>query len=131
MKGMDEMIQTINSTEAPQAIGPYAQAVKAGNYIYLSGQLPINPKTNNIEEFDIKNQTKQILKNIQAILNEEKLEVGNIVKTTIFLKDMNQFTIVNEEYSEFMGGHLPARSTVEVSRLPKDALIEIEVITYS
>ena len=131
MRGMDEMIQTINSTEAPQAIGPYAQAVRAGNYIYLSGQLPINPKTNNIEEFDIKTQTKQILKNIQAILKEEKLKVENIVKTTIFLKNMNQFTIVNEEYSEFMGGHLPARSTVEVSRLPKDALIEIEVIAYS
>ena len=124
------MMKMISTNHAPKAIGPYSQAVKIGGFLFLSGQIPINPETNELVERDIVLQTQQVLKNIKAILNAEDLSIERIVKTTIFVKDMNQFGTVNEEYAKFLGDHRPARSTVEVSRLPKDVLIEIETIAY-
>jgi 2-iminobutanoate/2-iminopropanoate deaminase len=124
------MMKMISTNNAPKAIGPYSQAVKIGGFMYLSGQIPINPETNEVVENDIVTQTQQVLKNIEAILDEENLSIEHIVKTTIFVKDMNQFGIVNEAYAKFLGNHRPARSTVEASRLPKDVLIEIETIAY-
>ncbi|MDQ0970823.1 2-iminobutanoate/2-iminopropanoate deaminase [Neobacillus niacini] len=123
-------MQTIFTEKAPKAIGPYSQAVEAGNLLFLSGQIPVDPKTNEVVENDIEVQTNQVMKNIKAILESQQLSVNNIVKTTIFLKDMNQFAVVNEEYGKHLGDHRPARSTVEISRLPKDVLIEIEVIAF-
>jgi 2-iminobutanoate/2-iminopropanoate deaminase len=126
------MIKTISTDKAPQAIGPYSQAVKVGSFLFLSGQIPINPESNQIEATDIAQQTTQVMKNIQAILENQGLGLENIVKTTIFIKDMEQFATINEIYGSFLDDHRPARSTVEVSRLPKDVLIEIEVIaTFS
>lgn len=116
------------SNNAPQAIGPYSQAVIAGNYIFISGQLPINPQNNELIKNDIKKATEQILINIENILKEKNLSLENIVKTTIFLKDLNLFPEVNETYSKFFKKSFPARSTIEVSKLPKDADIEIEAI---
>lgn len=122
------MIQIIETDRAPKAIGPYSQAVIAGNFIYLSGQIPLDPETSTVVEPDITLQTRQVLNNIKSILDYQKVGLNQIIKTTIFIKDMNQFPMVNQIYEEFLGSHRPARSTVEVSRLPKDVLIEIETI---
>lgn len=124
------MTQAIFTENAPKAIGPYSQGVKVGNLLFLSGQIPVDPDTNEVVQNDIVIQTNQVMKNIKAILEAKQLSVKNIVKTTIFLKDMNQFAVVNEEYGRHLGDHRPARSTVEVSRLPKDVLIEIEVVAF-
>ena len=118
----------VSTPKAPQAIGPYSQAIKAGNLLFVSGQLPINPATGAIEATDVKEQTRQVLLNIKAILEQEGLDLHHVAKTTIFLGNMGDFPAVNEVYGGFFGEHKPARSTVEVSRLPKDALIEIEAI---
>ncbi len=117
----------IKTTKAPAAIGPYSQAIKIDNFIFGSGQLPIDPQTGFMKE-GIVEQTKQILSNITAILEASKCHKNAIVKTTIFLSDISNFSIVNEIYAEYFGEHRPARSTIEVSRLPKDSLIEIEFI---
>ncbi|MED1674118.1 RidA family protein [Pallidibacillus thermolactis] len=122
------MFKKIETNQAPKAIGPYSQGVEVGNFLFLSGQIPVNPETNEVVEKDIVAQTNQVMKNISAILESEGLTLNNIVKTTIFLADMEQFATVNEEYAKHLGDHRPARSTIEVSRLPKDVLIEIEVI---
>ena len=122
------MTKVISTSKAPAAIGPYSQAIQVGNLMFVSGQLAIDPKTGTIVESHIVGQTKQVMKNIESILEEAKAGLDNIVKTTIFIKDMEQFPAVNEVYASFLSKHFPARSTVEVSRLPKDALIEIEVI---
>lgn len=122
------MTQVIFTEKAPKAIGPYSQGIQVGNLLFLSGQIPVDPASSEVVENDIVIQTNQVMKNIGAILESQQLSIKNIVKTTIFLKDMNQFALVNEEYSKYLGDHQPARSTVEVSRLPKDVLIEIEVI---
>lgn len=122
------MTQIIYTDKAPKAIGPYSQGVIVGDLLFLSGQIPVDPTTNEIVESDMITQTNQVMKNIAAILESQHLSIKNIVKTTIFLKDMQQFALVNEEYSRHLGDHRPARSTVEVSRLPKDVLVEIEVI---
>jgi 2-iminobutanoate/2-iminopropanoate deaminase len=122
------MVKTIYTDKAPEAIGPYSQAVEAGGFLFLSGQIPLNPETGAVEAVDIVGQTRQVMSNIQAILEKEGLTFNHIVKTTLFIKDMNQFPVINEEYGKILGEHRPARSTVEVSRLPKDVSIEIEVI---
>lgn len=122
------MYKTIFTEKAPNAIGPYSQGVQIDNFLFLSGQTPIDPQTNEIVESDIIIQTNQVMENIKAILASEGLTIANIIKTTIFLKDMNDFSIMNEVYGKQLGNHRPARSTVEISRLPKDALIEIEAI---
>ncbi len=117
----------IKTTKAPAAVGPYSQAIKIDNFIFGSGQLPIDPETG-LMKIGIVDQTKQILRNISAILDASETNRNQVVKTTIFLKDMNHFSIVNEIYASFFGEHRPARSTIEVSKLPKDSLIEIEFI---
>jgi 2-iminobutanoate/2-iminopropanoate deaminase len=124
------MRETIFTKNAPAPIGPYSQGVRFGNTYYFSGQIALDPATGNfVSATDVKLQTQQVMKNIEALLTEAGLTFDNIVKTSIFLKSMNDFPIVNEEYAKsFSSGVYPARETVEVSRLPKDALVEISVI---
>ena len=120
--------QVIHTDRAPKAIGPYSQAVKAGNMLFVSGQVPFVPETMEIVEGDVKAQTAQSLKNVQAILAEAGLDFSHVVKSTVFIKDMNEFALINEVYAEFFGENKPARACVEVARLPKDVKVEIEVI---
>ena len=120
--------QVIHTENAPAAIGPYSQAVKAGNLLFVSGQVPFIPETMEIVEGDVKAQTAQSLKNLQAILKEAGADFSNVVKTTVFIKDMNEFAQINEVYAEYFGEHKPARACVEVARLPKDVKVEIELI---
>ena len=118
----------IQTDKAPAAIGPYAQGVQAGGLIITSGQLPIDPATGAFPE-GIEAQTKQSLTNVKAILAEAGVDMSHVIKTTVFLKDMNDFAAMNGVYATFFGeGGFPARSAVDVARLPKDALVEIEVI---
>lgn len=119
--------KVISTKNAPVAIGPYSQGVKFSNFAFLSGQLPVNSVTGEMPS-DIEGQTKQSLENVKAILKEEGLALNNVIKTTVFLKDLENFSKVNEIYSQYFEGFYPARSCVEVARLPKDAQIEIEVI---
>ncbi|PEZ08886.1 reactive intermediate/imine deaminase [Bacillus sp. AFS018417] len=121
------MNAVISTQHAPGAIGPYSQAMKAGNFIFTSGQLPIDPKDGEMPE-TIENQTKQSLENVKAILEEAGSNLSKVVKTTVFLKDMNHFAQMNEVYRTYFTANCPARSAVQVARLPKDALVEIEVI---
>ncbi|WP_203249260.1 RidA family protein [Sporosarcina beigongshangi] len=122
------MVKEIISTEnAPGAIGPYSQAVKKDTFIFVSGQLPVNPQTDKISE-DIKEQTTQSLNNVKKVLEAAGASLKDVVKTTVFLTDLSNFSVVNEIYGEFFTGGYPARSCVEVSKLPKDAGVEIEVI---
>ena len=120
--------QVIHTDKAPKAIGPYSQAVKAGNMLFVSGQVPFVPETMEIVEGDVKAQTAQSLKNVQAILAEAGLDFSHVVKSTVFIKDMNEFASINEVYAEYFGENKPARACVEVARLPKDVKVEIEVI---
>ena len=122
------MKTAISTSKAPAAIGPYSQAIQVGNLIYTSGQLPIDPATGSFPEGGIKEQTRQSLKNVQAILESAGLSMANVVKTTIFLADMGDFADMNAVYSEFFTEPYPARSAVAVKTLPKSAQIEIEVI---
>ena len=124
------MLKYINSELAPKAIGPYSQAVKAGNFLYLSGNLPVDPKTNDLVENDIKIQTKQALLNIDAVLKEAGYSKNDVVKTTCFLSDINDFASFNEVYGQYFSIKYPARSCFAVKDLPKGALVEIEVIAY-
>ena len=117
----------ISTKNAPAAIGPYSQGVRIGDMVYTSGQLPINIKSGEMPA-GIEAQTKQSLENIKSILEEAGSCMNNVVKTLVFLKDMNDFVKMNEVYSSFFTGNFPARSAVQVAKLPKDALIEIEVI---
>lgn len=121
-------MKAINSSKAPGAIGPYSQAIETEGLIYVSGQLPIDVKTGEFAGSDISSQTKQSLENTKYILEEAGLNMSNIVKTTILLKNIEDFTIVNEIYANYFTAPYPARATYEVARLPKDALIEIESI---
>ena len=118
----------VSTDRAPAAIGPYAQAVKTSGLVITSGQLPIDPATGAFAASDIAGQTRQSLKNVQAVLAQAGLGMENIIKTTVFLKDMNDFAAMNEVYAAFFPSQPPARSAVEVARLPKDALVEIEAI---
>jgi len=118
----------IFTEQAPKAIGPYSQAVKVDNMLFISGQIPFDPKTMTLISEDIKEQTKQSLENLKAIVTEAGLSLENIVKTSIFLKDMNDFNSINEVYEQYFKDFKPARSAVEVARLPKDVKIEIEAI---
>lgn len=125
------MSKEIISTEnAPKAIGPYVQAVKVGNFLFTSGQIPLDPATNTIVVGDIKVQAKRVLDNLVAVLNEAGLTTKNVVKTTCFLKNINDFTAFNEVYAEYFTSPAPARSCVEVARLPKDVLCEVELVAY-
>ena len=121
-------MKVISTKKAPAAIGPYSQAIQVGNLIYTSGQIPIDPTTGNIVEGGIKEQTRQSLTNIQAILEEAGLTMGNVVKTIVFMADMADFADMNSVYAEFFSEPYPARSAVAVKSLPKGALVEIEVV---
>ena len=121
-------MKAISTKKAPAAIGPYSQAIQVGNLVYTSGQIPINPATGAFAEGGIKEQTRQSLTNVKAILEEIGLTMGNIVKTTVFLADMNDFADMNTVYAEFFTEPYPARSAVAVKTLPKGALVEIEAV---
>ena len=120
-------MKTIKTKKAPMAIGPYSQAIAIGNIVYTSGQIAINPETNEMVEDDIVMQTHQVIKNISNILNEAGSSLDNVIKTTVFVKNIGDFSKINEIYAGYFI-NCPARSLVEVSNLPKNALIEIEVI---
>lgn len=122
---MDKVI--ISTKNAPSAIGPYSQGIKVGDMIFTSGQIPVNPVTGEIVT-EIKAATKQSLENVKAILEEAGSSLDKVVKVVVFIKDMNDFAAVNEVYGEYFSDNKPARSCVEVARLPKDCLIEIEAI---
>ena len=122
------MKQVISTPKAPAAIGPYSQAIRVGNLIYTSGQIPINPATGQFVEGGIKEQTRQSLTNVKAILEEAGTSMVNVVKTTVFMADMNDFADMNAVYAEFFAEPFPARSAVAVKTLPKGALVEIEVV---
>lgn len=119
--------EVINTNNAPEAIGPYSQGVIVGDFVYTSGQIPLNPVTGELLT-DIKLATKQSMENIKAILEEAGTSLNNVVKTSIFLKDLNDFEAVNEVYGTYFIENKPARSCVQVAKLPKDAVIEIEAI---
>jgi 2-iminobutanoate/2-iminopropanoate deaminase len=120
--------QTINTSNAPAAIGPYSQAIRAGDTIYISGQLPVDPATGSFFGDDIASQTKQSLDNIRAILTTAGADLENIVKTTVFMKDMSEFAAMNKVYAGYFTGSYPARAAVQVACLPKDARVEIEAV---
>ena len=122
------MKKVISTTKAPAAIGPYSQAIRVGNLVYTSGQIPIDPATGVFAEGGIKEQTRQSLLNLKAILEEEGLTMSDVVKTTVFMADMNDFAAMNAGYAEFFAEPYPARSAVAVKTLPKGALVEIEAV---
>lgn len=122
------MKQIIQTGDAPQAIGPYSQAVSAGNFVFVSGQIPIDPKTGEFVNGGVGEQTEQVLKNITAVLLAAGTNLENVVKTTVFLADMSDFAVMNEMYAKFFNENPPARATVQAARLPRDAKVEIEVI---
>lgn len=121
-------IQTIKTDQAPAPIGPYNQAIFSGNLLFISGQICIDPVSGNLKNKDVKEETQQVMKNLESILHEAGLDFGNVVKSTIFLTDMNQFTQVNEVYGSFFSSNYPARETVQVSALPKFVNVEISMI---
>ncbi len=121
----------VSTTDAPRAIGPYSQGVKAGGFVFVSGQVAIDPATNQMIEGDIRAQTERVLKNVAAILEAAGSSLDQVVKTTVFLKNMEDFVPMNEVYTTFFGSEPPARATVEASKLPKDMLVEIEAIALA
>lgn len=122
------MKETISTENAPGAIGPYSQAVKTGNMVFCSGQIPIDPATGEFVSNDVAEQTEQVLKNLSAVLEAAGTDLNNVVKTTVFLADMNDFTAMNDVYAKFFSENKPARATVQAARLPRDARVEIECI---
>ena len=128
---MSEAKTAIHSSDAPAAIGPYSQAIRIGNFVFTSGQVALDPASGQLIAGGIEEQTHRAIQNLQAVLEAAGLQLANIVKTTVYLKDMSHFAAMNTVYGEYFGQRgsaAPARSTVEVARLPKDALVEIDVI---
>lgn len=123
--------EIINTEKAPAAIGPYSQAVRCGDFVFTSGQIPINPETGELVAGGIREQAEQVIKNLEAVLEAAGSSLDKVIKTTVFIKDMNEFAALNEVYSGFFSSSLPARSTVEVARLPKDVQVEIEAIAMA
>jgi len=123
--------KVIQTEKAPKPIGPYSQAIRAGNFIFLSGQIPIDPKTGELVKGDIRQQTQQVLENIKGVLESQGLGMQDMVKVNIFLKDMGNFNQMNEVYAPYFSSNPPARSTVEVGKLPRNADIEIEAIAVT
>ena len=122
------MIEVVSTANAPAALGPYSQALKVNGFIYCSGQIPINPASSAVEAVSIEDQTRQAITNLKNILEAAGSSLANVVKTTVFIKDMNDFVALNGVYAEMFGDTKPARSCVEVARLPKDVKVEIEAI---
>ena len=127
------MKRVIATTEAPAAVGPYSQAIAVGDLLFCAGQIPLDPATGNIVSGSVAEQTAQVLKNLRAVLKAAGSDLDRAVKTTVFLKDMNDFGAMNEVYGrpEYFGAAPPARSTVEVARLPRDVRVEIEVVAIA
>ena len=125
------MKEIIATQDAPQAIGPYSQAVRAGNMVFASGQIPTDPATKEFVPGGIAEQTEQVLKNLKAVFAAAGVGMEQIVKTTVFLSDMNDFTAMNEVYGKYFADNPPARATVQAARLPKDAKVEIEAIAFT
>ncbi|MFA7228266.1 MAG: RidA family protein [Melioribacteraceae bacterium] len=121
-------LKIVSTTEAPEAIGPYSQAIKTGSFLFLSGQIPLDPATMQISGDNIELQTRQVFRNIKAVLKAGNLTLQNVVKCTVFMKNLDDFGKMNAIYGEEFGSHKPARSTVQAARIPKDVLIEIECI---
>jgi 2-iminobutanoate/2-iminopropanoate deaminase len=124
------MSETVSTQQAPRAIGPYSQAVVHNGIAYLSGQIPLDPVTNQLVEGDIAAQTERVLENLKAVLESCGASLGTVLKTTVFLKDMGEFPKMNEVYGRYFSGHLPARSTVQAARLPRDVSVEIDAIAW-
>ncbi len=122
------MKEVVATARAPKAIGPYSQAIRANGFVFCSGQIALDPATNQLIEGDVVAQTERVLKNLTAVLQEAGSSLENVVKTTVFLKSMGDFAAMNETYAKFFTHTPPARSTVEAARLPKDVLVEIDVI---
>ena len=122
--------QTVATKNAPAAIGPYSQAVWAGPFLFAAGQTPLDPVTGRLVEGDIVAQVRRVMENLKAVLEAANLGFGDVVKTTVFLKDMGQFATVNQVYAEYFPRNPPARSTVQVAKLPLDAGVEIELVAY-
>jgi len=120
--------EIINTKNAPEAIGPYSQAVKVGSMVYTSGQISVNPSTGEVVSGGIEAQANQALSNLKAVLEAAGVGLSSVIKTTVFIKDMNDFAVVNKIYGEYFWAPFPARSCVEVARLPKDVLVEIEAV---
>ena len=120
--------QIVATDAVPKAIGPYSQAVWAGEFLFCAGQIALDPATGNMVTGDVAAQTARVLENIRGLLKSQGLDFGNVVKTTVFLIDMNNFAVMNEVYARYFTKEPPARSTVQAARLPKDALVEIEVV---
>jgi len=123
-------LEKVSTKKAPAAVGPYSQAMKAGDFVYVSGQLPMNPETGEMVTGSIKDQTRQSLENAKAILKEAGTSLENVVKTTVFLQNMNDFADMNGVYAEFFTDHKPARAAVEVAKLPLGADVEIQMVAY-
>ena len=125
------MKKEISTRMAPEAIGPYSQAVKAGDFLYISGQLPIDPNVGTIVEGGIESQVNQVLQNLNAILKEADMSFENVIKTTVLLTDLGDFATVNQIYAQYFNGEvLPARAAFQVAALPKAAMVEIELVAY-
>jgi len=125
------MREVISTHDGPKAIGPYSQAIKANGFVFVSGQVPIDPVTNTLVSGDIAFQTDRVLKNVSGILQAAGSSLEKVVRSTVFLKDMNDFAAMNEVYGKYFAAAPPARSTVEVARLPKDVAVEIDVIALA
>jgi 2-iminobutanoate/2-iminopropanoate deaminase len=123
--------EAISTPKAPGAIGPYSQAIRCGDWLFISGQIPLDPATGTMAGTTISQQTEQVMKNLTGILESQGLTLAHVVKTTVFLKNLGDFTPFNETYQRFLKPPYPARATIEISRLPKDALVEIEAIAYN
>jgi len=124
----EEMKKEIKTDKAPKAIGPYSQGIAANGFVFVSGQIPIDPQTNELNTGTIEDQTRQVLKNLSAILEAAGTSLDNAVKTTVFLQDMNDFANMNKVYAEFFNVPFPARATVQVARLPREVKVEIEAM---
>jgi 2-iminobutanoate/2-iminopropanoate deaminase len=122
------VIETVATDRGPKAIGPYSQAVRANGFVFLSGQIPLDPKTQQVVEGDAATQTERVLENLKAVVEAAGSSIQRVVKTTVFLADMNDFAAMNDVYSRYFVTHPPARSTVEVARLPKNVRVEIDLI---
>ena len=125
------MIETIATDRGPKAIGPYSQAIRANGFVFLSGQIPLDPKTQQVVEGDAAVQTERVLENLKGVVEAAGSNLQRVVKATVFLSDMNDFAAMNEVYGRYFKESPPARSTVEVARLPKDVLVEIDVIALA